>query len=500
MATFLLPAMIMEDTAISTDSVNSPDSASGLEATDSSPVVETSETVTDSPAGSATASDVTTSAEVQVDDDPLKDVPTVEELQALAERKVPHAQNVLQLRTAYEKLKPQLEAYKPLDAWKPIAETIGDPALAQSAHELVSAIYTPDPNNPNSIDPTPFLTKIEEQSPGSVDAIFSKTLTFQIPDAQGNPSTVVRELVKSWGLNPDRIDDYRNIDTLRASGVVRDEDLSKIPEKYHEAFRAMSSDAREDLLDLLDSKPLVAEENLRNAQRALATEKFEQEQRDRQKSQDEASEREFQQKLTADIEQDIFAEVKTIHDSIHQKSLSQYTFSSDPVVDALEKAKIMATLATLQIPAYRFVAEDALKAVGVSLTASNGTPSYDELANSLETSRASFVSHKARGHENGWEGKSALAASSNAKQMMLTRLNDYALRLAKASGQRAATAGAQVNDDIAAAAARFVPNGNGQRNSGFTNPYDANPHPFGSQEYKAFNRRIDQELRSAASA
>jgi hypothetical protein len=470
----------------STEAPISPGGASGTDDAASSAVVETSETVVDSPAGSATASDVATGTQLESEVDPLKDVPTIEELKALAEQKIPHAQNVLQLREAYEKVKPQLDEYKTLDPWKPIATTIGDPALAQSSYELVTAIHTPNPENPSGFTSRPFLEKLESESPGSVDQLFADTLSFQVPDERGNPSTVVRELVKSWGIDPDRFDDYRNIDKFRASGVVTADDLGKIPEKYHEAFKSMSQDAREDLLEIMATKPLVAEENLRNAQRALSTEKFEQEQLQRQKTAEEAAQAKFQSEVAQAIDQDIVTEIQAISDSVHQNLSSQFTFSSDATVNELEHTKILSVLGNLQspYPVYRDMAVKALKAVGVE---PNG---FEELANRLSERREAYVRFNAMGDK--MQATRALSEATFAKQQILAKVNDYAVRLAKASGERAATAAAAQGSQLERAQARFVPSGAGQVQQGAQNPYANNPHPVGTQEYYAWYRQIDK--------
>jgi hypothetical protein len=47
---------------------------------------------------------------------------------------------------------------------------------------------------------------------------------------------------------------------------------------------------------------------------------------------------------------------------------------------------------------------------------------------------------------------------------------------------------------LQAATARFVPSGS-QAQQGSTNPYEDNPYPIGSQEYFAYNRRLDKEYK-----
>ena len=477
--------METETPDVSTDSQGATDST----VTDSSTVVETSG---ESQGGVNATEAQSTQPGQQAEIDPLQDVPTVEELTKLAEQKIPHAAALARLRPAYEGLKTQLSEYQSLDPWKQVATTIGDPALAQSAHELVSAIHTPTEdrvNYPLGYDPTPFITLIDNQSPGAANAMFSAMLRFPDTDPNGRPSTLVRELVRSWGMDPDRVDDYRNIDKLRAaSGVVTATDLAKIPETYRDAFKGMSSAAQEEILDLLDDSPALAEEYLRLADRARASERFEQEQKDRETQARQEEETKLHQRVETAVQNDITAEVKALSDSIHQSLSSQWKPSSDDTVNALEYAKVLSTIATLQNPAYRFVAEQALKSVGVDLTG------FDELANRWLERRSAYTTFNETGDK--WQANRALSEATLARQQMLVKLNDFALRLAKAGGDRLQSAASQVEQSLAAASGRFVPNGNGNgAQGGSQNPYEQNPHRVGSQEYYAFNRKIDQQFK-----
>jgi hypothetical protein len=401
----------------------------------------------------------------------------------------PHVQAVIQLRQELRQRDQRLDEYKPLENWKPIAEEIRDPVQAQTAYELMKALRTPVNGKPDEFTTRPFLEKADQDRPGVANQLFADLLSFVVPDDKGREDTLVRHLYRSHGLDPDRVEEYRNIDTLRASGVVTSDQLAKIDEKYHEAFKALPQEARDDILVLKETNPILADQYLRNAERSLASEKFEQEQRNRETKAQQEAQAKFEQDTQVAIDNDILAEVKTIHDSIYQNLSSQFTFSSDATQNALELQKIMATLATLQNPAYRFVAEEALKSVGVVL---NG---FDDLANRWEVSRSKYVAYKQAGQENTWDGREASTEADFAKQQILTKLNDYALRLAKASGERAAAAAAQTEGQLGAATARFVPSGTGQVSQGVQNPYAQNPHPVGSQEYFAFNRNIDKEYK-----
>lgn len=418
--------------------------------------------------------------------DPLEGLPTAEELQKQAEEKIPHAQALANLRTAYE----GVSSLKP---WKEVAETIGDPLQARTAYELVQALRTPVEGQPNEYTTKPFIERIDQERPGSANQIFHDLLTYEVPDENGRVDTLVRHMYRSHGLDPDRVDDYRNIDSLRASGVVSAEDLNRIPEQYREAFRTLSKDGQDDILELLKagepSYGLRAEEHLRNAQDAMEARQYRQQQEEAQRKAAEQQQVEYQQQVQQAVEADLSTEVKSIHDSILEKSLAQFTFSSDAVQDSIIKGGIMSTLATLQNPAYRFVAENALKSVGVTL---NG---FDELANRWTQERVKYIAFKAAGQENTWDAREALNKATFAKQQILAKLNDYALKLAQANGERAAAAASQTGSQLSAATSRYVPSGTGTGQQGNANPYLNNPYEIGTPEYFAFNRKIDKEYK-----
>jgi len=404
----------------------------------------------------------------------------------------PHVQAVIQMRQELRQRDQRLDEFKGLETWKPVVEAIGDPAQAQVAHELVGLLHSPVEGQPNQYSTKPFLDRVDQESPGVANQLFADLLSYPVPDDMGKVDTLVRHLYRSHGLDPDRIEDYRNIDTLRASGVVTADDLSAIPEKYHPAFKALSASQREDILAQQQtddtgrvSYPAATFDYLQDKAEALEARQWRE--KDEQAKQQTAQQEQvqFEQQVQQAIYTDIFAEVKTIHDSIYKNLSSQFTFSSDATINSLEYGKIMATLATLQNPAYRFVAENALRSVGVTL---NG---FDELTNRWEDRRSAYTQFKANG--DNLQANRALSEATAAKQQILTKLNDYALRLGKASGERASGVAAQQGSQLEAATARFVPSGTGQQQQGSDNPYMQNPHPVGTQEYYAFNRKIDKE-------
>lgn len=458
--------------------------SASTEVADSSPAVEPS----GESQASVTGTDDQNNVDAQVQGeavDPLTGLPTDEELQAQVAQKVPYAQALAQLRPAYVAAKSALDSYKPLDPWREFA-TANDLSIVQANHELANSIFTQSEANPSGFTTTPFLQKLEEVAPGAVDQLFVDISTIPITDNEGKESTVVREMIKSWGLDPNRIDDYRNIDSLRVSGVVTADELGKIPEKYHEAFKSLPRDAQEDLLALKESNPTLAEVHLRNADRALASERFETAQREREQRERETQQQQFEQQLTQAVEQDIVTESQALSDSIHQ-NLASVTLASDPTLNDLEHLKIMGVLGNLQspFPVYRDMAVKALKAVGVE---PNG---FADTVQQFIAEREQVVKHKASGQIH--LANQAESRANFARQRILLQANDMAMKLAQAGGQRAATAAQQVAAQTAVASGRYVPNTQGANVQGKQdNPYAQNPHPFGSPEYFKYYRDIDK--------
>jgi hypothetical protein len=461
----------------------------------STEVVDSSTTVTEPSGesqGSVTATDVAQQGTQATEADPLEGVPSAEELQRLIEQKVPHSEALARLRPAYEGLKTKLAEYEPLESWKPLVEQIGDPELAKSSYSLITSIHTPSEESPSGFTSRPFIEQIDQESPGTANQIFVDLCSYVYTDENGQRTTPVREMYKAHGLDPDRIDDYRNIDQLRASGVVTQEDLTAIPEKYHGAFRALSTPQREDIMAQRQTDvngkvtyPAATLDYLQDKTEALEARQWREQDTQAKAAQKQQEEAAFEQHVTQAVETDVLAKVKSWNDSIHQNLSSQWKPSSDAAQNDLEYAKVLSTLATLQFPAYRFVAENALKSVGVSLDG------FDDLVNQWQASRSAYVVFNEK--KDVWQAKREEAKATQAEQRILIKLNDYALKLAQVSGNRLQSQSEQTTSQLAAASSRFVPSGNGATQQGFQNPYEQNPHSVGSPEYYAFNRKVDRE-------
>ncbi len=397
----------------------------------------------------------------------------------------PHVQAVKQLRG---ELRNRDQEFKP---WKEVVSTIGDPSIAKDYYELMESLRTPIEGQPDQYTTRNFIEKLDKLSPGVANDLFFDLVQYQIPDENGRVDRMDRHMLRSWGLDPDRMEDYRNIDTIRASGAVTADDLSGIPERFHEAFRALSSAQRDDFMLQKDSQgqySLASMEYLQDKAEALEARQWRTQQDEAVKKQAALDQQAFDAQIEEAYVEDITKEAQSIRDSILKESLSQVTFSSDPTQDMLAKEGIMALLAQIQSP-YPYQQQAALTALKAAGIEPNG---FGQLLNVLEQERKDFVRFTA--NKDTLQARRAEAKATTAKQQILARAQDYAIRLAKATGNRVADAASQQNGQLAAAQARYVPSGT-QSQGGETNPYKQNPYDVGSQEYFAFNRNLDKQLK-----
>lgn len=487
---FLLPLFEMETgeggggvastspDAVSMDTASSPDVLAESGSEQSQPSVTGSEQPTDA-----------------VSDDPLKDIPTLEELQAQVAQKVPHAQALAQLRPAYESAKEQLGQF---ESWKPLVEKQIDPAVALANHELVSLLHSSDPNstNPDDFSTVPFLQKAEADSPGVVDQMYKDMAQFTV-ERDGVVDTVLRHQVRAWGLNPDNIGQYKALEngTLNvASGIVNSEELAKIDPQYHDAFKALSPSNRADILALLrpdgnETDRLNATENLRNAHEALEAKKFREQIQQREESDRQAQQQRLEQEIQTESQTAIDQATSEIYSSIQKSLASQVKISSDELVNESHQVGVLSNLYTLLDPAGRkLILEPLLAKMGVSLdsTIAGVQVPFDQTVNRFTERLAAAKRFEKYGDQ--MRARQALSEASQARQLLTAKLNQIALKLAQPTAQ--AVAG---NGNVGATA-RTVPNGNQASQNGNHNPYDDNPHRFGTPEYAQWNRNLDRQL------
>lgn len=438
--------------------------------------------------------------------DPLEGLPSLEELEQQAANNVPYAKGLHSVRGAYEALKaetgPVIEQFTP---WKDAIEKIGDPTQAQTAYELTRLLHSPVIENgvakPDSFTTRPFLERLETESPGAVDQIFADLLVFPVPDENGKEDTLVRHLYRSHGLDPDRLEDYRNIDTLRgASGIVTAEQLQGIDPKFHGAFKALSQAQRDDILAQkgTDEKgntvyPPAAQDYLQDKMEALEARQFREQFQNDQKAQGQAKQAQLEQEIQTESDSAISTARKEIYNSIYQ-TLASVNVSSDELENEFHRSGIMSNLYTLLDPVGReLILEPLLKKAGISLDSqiAGVQVPFDDTLNSFEQSTRAAKRFEKQGRN--WDASEARKDATKARQLLTAKLSQIARKFAQPALNGAANGKIAGNGDLGATA-RTVPSGNAVQQQVSENPYDANPHPFGTQEYIAYNRRIDKQL------
>ncbi len=435
-------------------------------------------------------------AEEQAEDDPLKDVPTVEELKQMAEQKIPHAEALSRLRSAYEAAK---EQNKPFEAWKPVIEQIGDPAQVQANQELFNLLYSPT-NDPNDYSTTPFLQRLEQDSPGSVDKLYRDLTSFQT-EIDGQRDTVVRHMVRSWGLNPDNIEKYRQLENGQlpvASGIVNPEQLASIPAQFHEGFKSLPSQAQQDILALSqspeESNRLTAQTYLQHAQNSVESQKFREQIQQQQEAQRKAEEAQLEQTIQTESEQAIEQITSEIYSSIHQSLASQVKISANEIENEAYLTGVMSNLYTLLDPAGRkLTLEPLLQKLNISLdsTIAGQQVPFDQTVQRLieRTSAAKRFEH----YGDQRRAQIAKSEAAQARGILTAKLNQIALKLA----QPTANARANGNGNLGATA-RQVPNGNGVQQQNGNSPFALPPgvQPF-SPEADAHYLAVTRSLASA---
>jgi hypothetical protein len=424
---------------------------------------------------------------VQEENDPFKDVPDLETLRQQAEQKLPNAEALYRIRSAYEAHKAETE---PLMAWKEVANQFADPSEVLSHRELISKIHSPVPDRPGGFTTQPFLADLEAQSPGTVEQMLIDALSFAAPNETGQMEPLSRQLLRAWKLDPDRLDDYRQIDSRAPAGVVTQDQLSGIDQKYHNAFKALSPAQREDILLQRDSEgnfPTAVMDYLQDKAEALEAREWREQNTQREQQEQQAKQQAFERKTSQAVDADISQIRREMYDSIHKTLADQWKPSTDETQNAVEYAKVLGILPALLYPEFSFVAENALKQVGVSVDAK-----FTEIAGALAGAREEFTRYTRQGDQ--MRARGALSRANLAQAQLNTKLSEYALALANPSAQRLQAQSQTTVNSLKAAAARVVPTGTVQSQNGGGNPYDANPYQLGTPEYRSWNKNMDKQM------
>jgi hypothetical protein len=226
---------------------------------------------------------------------------------------------------------------------------------------------------------------------------------------------------------------------------------------------------------------------LQDKTEALEARSWREQDNQRKQQEAQAKQQEFEQGTVKAVDEDISTVRREMYDAIHQSLAQQWKPSSDETQNEFEYAKVLGILPALFYPEFQFIAENTLKQAGVTL---NGK--FAETANALMGAREAYVRRTREGDQ--MRARQSLSQANLAKAQLRTQLDQFALALAKPSAERLQKQSQQTISNLQGATARVVPSGTVQPASSGENPYMDNPHPFGSPEYLAYNKRLDKEL------
>lgn len=468
----------MDDTTQSTDvggeaSTSTPTAtAEASTSAAASPVSQTTEGVNQA----ATASDVTAQSVIEAkeseagtvdptqDDDPLKGVPTLEELEQNKTQQ--YAQALINLRTAYEARKAKdAETQGTLTSVQPLIEKYGDVDTVQARlaayDSLFEQVVDPATQQPQfdqsglpRVSAAKFIEQVDAENPGLAETLLNDLLRYA-PELNGQKvSFYERALREVYGLDPQKLDAYRNIDALTApTGEVTPEELAAIPENQRDAYKTLPKSLR----DAWDTVPEDERQyHLDTAQERLEARQYREaetkRQADAQQQQLTAARQQIAEAQDTFVRERLQTGLATIMDDVAK----QVTFSADPNTNAVMLGVTEGFVAALRDPdssAFKNV-QGALTALGVNLN--------------TDFQEALVVADKHRRDQKAYElmGQKGLAQSSQVKadaaeKQVLAKVAPLAIKLAKALGGQAAQRAQQRNQLLGTATSTRPTPGNG---------------------------------------
>lgn len=438
---------------------------SSLEGTSASSDVAASLSSTEDTSQTATASDVTAQSVIEAtgtgtgtvdpaqEADPLEGVPTLEELEQNKTQQ--YAQALINLRTAYEARKGEVETLKPLEALKDITQ-YGDADTIKSRLDAYNSLFeqavdpaTQQPQFDESglpkVSAAKFIEQVDAENPGLAEQMLNDLLRYapELPNGQ-KVSFYERALREVYGLDPKRLDDYRKIDALTApTGEVTPEELAAIPENQRDAYKTLPKSLRDAWEQIPEDERKF---HLDGAQERLEARQYREAETKRQaevqQQQLNAARQQIVEAQDTYVRQELQTGLATIMDDVAK----QVTFSADPNTNAVMLGVTEGFVAALRDPdssAFKNV-QGALNALGVKLD--NG---FQE---------ALSVADKHMRDQKAYElmGQKGLARNSQdkahaAKTQVIAKLAPLAVKLAKALGGQAAQRANQQNQLLGAA-------------------------------------------------
>jgi hypothetical protein len=286
------------------------------------------------------------------------------------------------LKTGYDKLESDHRTLKgQFDPWKAVIEKHGDPAAAANDLEAISGLRNFKFGEDGNIvfdqttgqpvyDVRPSLEKIVGQNPAMAGYLFDELMTFQDPESGDN---LGRAFLNALGLNPDKLEDYRNYDPSKIAtsndGVdpqVRADVVAKYGQQFGEVFDSMASELQTEFPYMEESSKRVL---LEQAAKALDDSKFKDEIRQYQENQHRQATANWDAAVQAEEDTFLGGLRDSVFDSVLNDVANQVSISANPQINAMYTQMTRVTFAALldPSPGVRAAVAPMLQAAGVNL-------------------------------------------------------------------------------------------------------------------------------------
>lgn len=388
------------------------------------------------------------------DDDSDLQQPTFQHVQGLQEQR----KQLRVLRDALRESQPQLQQLAEY-------QQLGELSAIQPALELSNLLYSElidqrtgqpmfDPATQTTyVTTVPFWEYLDQNSPGMPEQALVDLLAFEPTDEQGRKTPPLwQQVMRSWRLDPARMDQYRNIDQLLASSsaAVTAQELTDIAPEYHDAYRNLLPSVRNawDAYSEADQKLILQREKETLDRTAKDRE------RDEREAQREAYEQQQYAHRVQQAQREYVATVRKERFGKIAEQLSKITFSTDTTTNSVMQGAVGTVAANLIDHELRFVSEGILSALGIKLDRT-----FDEALTAFGVNAEDKVALEMQGDM--VRSAKAEAAANAAANLLVTKLGIIALKVAKAMGGQQQAVAATQGTALASAAVSRPTAGNG---------------------------------------
>lgn len=407
----------------------------------------------------AQESDTAGTVDPTQDDDPLKDVPSLEELEQNKSQQ--YAQALINLRTAYEARKEENGTLKSqFEPVQPLLEQHGGVEAVQARLEAYNSLFTPVVNEQTHeverdeqglpvITTTPFITQVDSENPGMAEQMLSDLLRYQ-PE---NGTPLWQSTLKAFGLDPAKLNDYRNIDALAApsTGEITPEQLEAIPENQQEAFKTLPASLRAAWKEIPEDEQKY---HIEGAQERIEAKRHRESETQRIAAEQQNQIAAAREQITTAQNEFVSSQLQESYATIMDDVAKQVTFSADPNENSQMLGITGAFIFALRDPDYSSLAEKTLASFGTKLD-----PSFHEALSVADKHMRDYKTYEMVGQKG--LAQTSLTKANAAKTQVIAKLAPLALKVAKALGGQQAQRANQQNGLLGTATSVRPTPGNG---------------------------------------